>query len=101
MALDLAILGTHGQPEMEVAIGADVHVRLVELAARLNLPLLLRLNDYYEDADFTPQEVSVLRAEVRAALLSADETLREILKEVDALLAEAEQRGVGVRAIAD
>jgi hypothetical protein len=68
MSLDITILGADGSPKQQVSIGVDDHYRLMQLVGK-DGGLLVRLEDYYADAEFRNaelgklvQEVMVLRA---------------------------------------
>jgi hypothetical protein len=52
MALDVAILGENGEPEVGVAVGIDAHFALMKAARFAGLTLLGRMSEYYEDATF-------------------------------------------------
>ena len=64
MALDIAILAENGEPETIVPIRVGEQARLMESVDDATLPLLSRLRDYYEDAEYEPRELDSLVAEL-------------------------------------
>jgi hypothetical protein len=103
MALDLAIVGPDGSPERSVGIRADEHERILAVATTTKARLLLRLKDFYADADYAPSEVAELRDEaivIREALKSDSDCAVVIERTVD-LLDQALREKRGISAIAD
>ena len=103
MALDIAILGEDGRPEVGVQIRVAPHVRLMVLVEEARLPLLHRLKDFYEDADFAAGELGTLLEEVGIALERShgDSELVEFLLALQGLATTAIRKGTGLAVIAD
>lgn len=102
MGLDIAIVDRAGVLIRSTPLGVDEHWELMGLVAGRRMPMVSRLNDYYEDADYAPEEVSELRAElVQVESMRPSARLLQRLKAIEALLAEASNRKQGVSAIAD
>jgi hypothetical protein len=102
MALDVALLGEDGEPEVAVAIGVDAHVRLMRVAREAGLELLQRMSDYYEDAEFDAGEVAALTAELDCADSRVlDDELRNVLSAIRKLVERASRAKRGLVAIAD
>lgn len=101
MSLDIAILGPDGGPAREVRVGVDQHARLMMLGE--GLPLVSRLEDYYEDAEYASSEVPALLTELLElrALSEGSPDLRELLDELVALVQEAAASSAPISAIAD
>ena len=60
MSLDLTIPRDDGTPGESVPVGVDQHGRLMAIAMQMQLEILARLADYYEDAEFAPNELAAL-----------------------------------------
>ena len=103
MSLDLAILEEGGFPTHEVRIDAAEHNRVMEKAASTRCRILLRLHDYYEDADIASDEIDEFIndvSELRRAY-SDDDTLASLLSELAILGNLAKSIGKGITAISD
>lgn len=102
MALDITILNEEGYPTDTVSIGVDEHYMLMQSILNLQLLLLSRLEDYYEDVEFRMDEIEQFLSEVEQLLASCSE--ERILKQLN-LLKElgkrAQEKGTGIVAIAD
>lgn len=103
MPLDFALLGADGSPTNGVSIHASLHERMTLKGISLGTRLLLRTNDFYADAEFTPTEVPSLLAEVRAMQRATndDAELSAFLLNLCDLIDRALRNGVGITAIAD
>ena len=102
MSLDITIIDDCGMPCDSVALTIDEHWLLIQQAQRLQLPQWSRMSDYYEDVDYTPEDVSILAQEtelVEAALLGNKQI--GVMCEIKALLATAIRGRKQVCAIAD
>lgn len=101
MSLDIAILGPDGGPAREVRVGVDEHARLMMLAE--GLPLVSRLEDYYEDAEYASSEIPSLLTELLElrALSDGSPGLRKLLDELVELMQEVAARSAPISAIAD
>ena len=102
MALDMAVLGADGSPELCLPIGMRTHDQLIEEASRLNCALVLRMNDYFEDADFSPVEIEGLIGEAtRIAESTTDDALRAWIFKFTELAGSELARKRGIAVIAD
>jgi hypothetical protein len=103
MSLDIAILGSDGVPKNQVSIDADTHHRLMKLLEENTRSLLIRMNDYYADAEYSVSELDSLHAELLAiqARCHNDERLFLFLKEFLNLSAAAKTEGKSVVTIPD
>jgi hypothetical protein len=103
MSLDLAILGASGSPKKSISIDVSTHHAILGFAESQNLTFLRRLKDYYSDADYNPQEVTHLIAEVEEIMKKIEDikiqktTLQPLLE----LLKEAQRLDKGLVAISD
>jgi hypothetical protein len=66
MALDLVVLGPHGRPVRSVALNVEVHGELMEAALSRKLACFSRLGDYYQDVEFSPDQLHDLSSEAEA-----------------------------------
>lgn len=64
MSLDLALMNEDGRPVSQVRLAVAQHRRLIEASAELDLPLLQRMRDFYEDVEYSAQEMGPLAREV-------------------------------------
>ena len=94
MSLDWCTLRPDGTPEVAVAMGTDSHHVLFVRGG--HLPLLCRAADYYQDADYAPDEVGELLDE-----LASIGPLAGTEAKLAALCRDALRRGCGIFAIAD
>lgn len=103
MALDIAILGPEGHPVEMVSVQDDVHVRLMSAVTRANAPMLLRMADYYADAEYEVAELPTLQAEVDAVARAArgDAELVALLEEVRDIVDQAHRTERGIHVLAD
>ncbi len=63
---DLAIMDAAGYPKRSIPVAAYIHDDMIRLAEALSgYPLIARMSEYYEDAEYTLQEVNQLLSEVR------------------------------------
>ena len=103
MALDVAILGENGESESAVPIRVDEHARLLGAVEASTSPLLSRLRDYYEDAEYELQELDDLVAELGSlrAHIEGDAALAELISSLRDLVLSARRLRRGIVAIAD
>ncbi|MDH3403571.1 MAG: hypothetical protein OES32_13590 [Acidobacteriota bacterium] len=103
MALDIALIGAAGRPEDGIQIAVEPHHRLMSLSREADLPLLGRMEDYYDDVDFGATELEDLLRESCAAVCRSyeDEELLEILLGLQRLICAALRRNTGLAVIAD
>jgi hypothetical protein len=103
MSLDVAILGKNGVPEAEVRIGVNAHVRLIRQGERSHCSLVLRMEDYYRDVDYSADEVPQLATELvrlRESVPEQDE-LGAVLADLVELARTAAGKKTGLAVIAD
>lgn len=102
MALDVALLGADGSPELCLPIGMKTHDQFIEDASRLNCALVLRMNDYFEDVDFSPGEIDGLICEAtRIAESTSDDILKAWIFQFKELASSALAKERGIAVIAD
>jgi hypothetical protein len=103
MSLDIVVLDTDGRPERELQIGVNPHHRLMQVARELQLPLLERISDYYEDAEYRVEELVALEAEVEKTIVrcAGDDELLQILSDLQNLTSYAREVQRRIEAIAD
>lgn len=103
MALDVAILAENGEPETTVSIRVNEHARLLGIVDDATLPLLSRLRDYYEDAEYEPREIDSLAAELDSVVerVRTGDELARLVAELMNLVILAKRLGRKVVAIAD
>lgn len=98
MSYDFCILGKSGAPEQEVSLGVEIHHAIMEFAQEKRLKYFLRAIDYYQDAEYQPQEIKLLIDEVKllkngsfdnSEVISAINELFELF-----LMAQSENKGV-------
>lgn len=102
MSLDIAILGADGRPQRKVSIGVDDHWRLIEAVAGSG-SLLERIQDYYEDADYSYEELDTLAhdaAQIRSRC-EKDNRLSVFLGDLQELIAAASAERKGLAVISD
>jgi len=102
MSLDMVILGPDGSPARQMSISVDDHYRLMALAKDTGR-LLMRLNNYYADAEFRYSELEDLAAEIASLQISHlhDASLLPFLNDLSDLIAIAKQEHKPIVAIAD
>ncbi|KRB76829.1 hypothetical protein [Noviherbaspirillum sp. Root189] len=64
MSLDFASLSEAGTPAHTVSISVDVHHELICAAKDLRLILLLRIEDYYQDAEYEATDLPYLAKQI-------------------------------------
>lgn len=103
MALDITILAESGETETTVTIRVDRHARLMGIVDDATLPLLSRLRDYYEDAEYEPRELDSLVAELESVAehVQTDNELARLIAELTDLVITAKRLGRQVVALAD
>lgn len=103
MALDIVILGPEGSPVEMVSVEDDVHVRLMSAARATEASMLLRMADYYADAEYELAELPMLEAEVDAVARAAggDAELLTLVAEVRDIIHEARRTERGIHVLAD
>ena len=102
MGLDFAYLGDDGSPARSVPIGVTKHWAIVQAARSADFPLLLRMQDYYEDAEYAANEVDALLRELRRLEeLLAEGDMKTLLAAMQDLCEEAMTQNMGIDTIAD
>ena len=101
MPLTICTLGRDGTPDDELDIGPDAHVLLQAEAGRLGLPLLSRIHDYYEDVDFSPDEVAALITEAEVMRQRGDWRIVPWLGDLVALASRTIRKKAGLAVISD
>jgi hypothetical protein len=104
MSLDFSILEADGMPSVDyVSLGEYNHHILITVASEHSCRLLSKLQDYYGDAAFSPDEVAQVISELRIVqddVKSEPIVLKDILK-IMGLFTKALDGGKGVIALAD
>jgi hypothetical protein len=103
MALDFTIFDDGSIPVKQVSIGIATHQYLIELAARLGTcPLITRMHEYYEDADYTSSEIPLLIEEIKMIRkLANEDDIIGLLSQLEQLCDEALAKGQLISVIAD
>lgn len=102
MSLDITILDDDDTPMQSVAISAGLHHQLITLTRSLNFEQLIRINDYYEDTDFSVEELPNLLNEVEQLQASLKDSHQvDLVSKIGNLLSEAIETGKRVSAISD
>jgi hypothetical protein len=101
MSLTICTLGADGIPDDELDIGIQTHELLQDEAARLDLVLLLRMRDYYEDAGYSADELSSLIREAKAMRDAGDERIAPWLADLISLASRAIQKNCGLEVVCD
>jgi hypothetical protein len=94
MALEWCILDADGRPDVTVLMSLGGYVDLLSRAR--HLPLLRRLGDYWQDADYGPADVPALLNELTSLAPLSEEWAAAI-----AVCEEARRRGCGIAVLAD
>jgi hypothetical protein len=102
MALDFAVLTEDETAADIVSLEWRQHDVLVALAEQLKLTQLLRIEDYFEEVDWAPEQLPALSEELGIVRNSAapDEIIR-FAGDLDALIALAVRRKQRLSAIPD
>lgn len=105
MALDIWILSKTGQPVKYVEIDVYTHSFMWnwKVINQNDFPLLSRMDNYYEDADFLPDEIGKLLAELKKFVLRTElHPVSQLRMERFINIAqEALTNGVGLSVVAD
>jgi hypothetical protein len=103
MSLDITILNSDGSPDEQVSVGVDDHYQLMQQAEKQSLLLLMRMRDYYQDADYNSDEVLLLSNELKI-LIEQHKSKSSFVPVATQLLNLAQiaiDRSKGIVAIAD
>lgn len=102
MSLDFAILSDVGTPAHTVSVSVNIHHELIQVAKKFRLNLLLRFEDYYQDAEYEVTELSdlakqimVIRENVRSSAVLS------FLEQFDLLLNTALSQHAKLHVLAD
>jgi len=101
MSLTICTLGPDGVPDDELDIGGHTHELLQDEATRLGLVLLARMHEYYDDAEYSANELPSLIREAEAIRDRGDERIAPWLANLIALTSRAMQKNVGLEVISD
>lgn len=102
MSLDITIIDDRGSPQESVLLTVDEHRAFIQQAQRMQLSQWMRMSDYSEDADYAPEDVSILIQETeRMKATFSEEKQVGKLREIKVLLKTAMQGREKVYAIAD
>ena len=102
MALDFAVLTDDETAADFVSLGMQQHDRLMSLALELQLPALLRFNDYCEEVDVMPADLPALSEELHILSKSAAPCdLTRFALDLRALIALAARRGKALMTVPD
>lgn len=103
MALDIAILNDTGEPDTTVSIRINEHARLLRIVDDGTPRLLLRLRDYYEDAEFELCELDELTRELESlqTRTHGDSELAALVSNLRKLVLSARASNKPIFAIAD
>lgn len=102
MALDLVILGESGEPEFTAALDVNTHSELIFAAYQNELASLCKLEDYYVDVQFSPEELEGLGRQTQILLQkSTSENLRYFLQALERLISTAVKLNSSIEALSD
>ena len=101
MALTICTVGPDGVPDDELDIGGHTHELVQEEAARLGLFLLARMHEYYDDAEYSVEEVPSLIREAEALRDHGSDRIAPWLTNLIALASRAVQKNLGLEVISD
>lgn len=103
MTLDRAILGPNGAPVEEVSLRLQVHENLIAAANATGASLLVRMEDFYADAEYAATEMPALLAELDAVGRTPlrDAELSATLAKIKSIVETASRTGRAIAALAD
>ncbi len=101
MSLDITILDSRGRQSESVAFSPDEHWQIFGQLEPSDYPLLSRLSDYYEDADWVVNELPLLRTELLRLKAFAETQHLSLIDGTLLLVQRAMERGCDLTAIAD
>jgi|SRR3989338_7490169 len=103
MSLDLVITDKNKHPTNTVSVDVETHMTLVEKAKKLDMVLLLRLNDYYKDTKFDSDEIGMLSIEIEKLIVSFtdDKEVLGVLMLIRELCKQAKKKHEPIIVIAD
>lgn len=102
MSFDISWIEIDGSIGTSVSLNLDEHYALFGQMLETQYKVLIRLRDYYRDADFTLQELPTLKRELEVRMEEIESlSLREKLKFILILVEEAISRKKTIAAIAD
>lgn len=102
MSLDIAILTDEGAQGESVPLGTETHYALMQIVSGTQCKLLPRMNDYYADADFDSDEITLLLKEVKLVQqMSTDTRVTSSLQSIKDLCIKAMGLGKGLAVISD
>lgn len=102
MSLSLALLNAEEAPEEILDLYPEIHEKLLDAATRTKAPLMTRMKDYYQDAEYDSAEFPALDREAEAIGGGAhDKDLAEWCHQLRALIQRAVETNRGLWALAD
>lgn len=101
MSLDLVVLDKDGFPERSVAIGVDLHHKLMSTAASLGLDRLDCFSDYYEDATVDENLPELEEQILKLCSQTPPSELLDFLNQLSDLIRHALANGLLLHCIAD
>lgn len=102
MSLDFVVLGADNTPEKTVALGGDLHNKLLAVAASQHLHEMCKFNEYYEDVEIGANSLPALLREIAILRNLVDSVeLSDFLSELVDLTNFAISQGKALHALAD
>lgn len=104
MSYDLVMLDDSGKPSRCISLGVDAHYRLICLAKKKKLSLILRISDYYTDAIYQVNDINTLRRELELMIDDIelkDSDVRTFIIDMLSLADEAISQQKAIEGIAD
>lgn len=102
MSLDFAVLNKDGKPANSVALPFSLHHDLMATAKACSLAQLQRFDEYYDDVEVAPADLSALRLDVSTLQQNLPPgALRIFLTSLNELIVSAAEKQSAVHAISD
>lgn len=102
VSLDIAVLAKDGTPDRTVSLDMKQHHYLMKSASREGLETVLLLSDYYNDVEFTVEQLPSLINDIKILTdLKKPSQSLGVLSELKALAEFALRNRIGLSAIAD
>ncbi len=102
MSMDITVLDDNGCPGLELQISVEQHYKLICAVRKLDLLLLDRIANYYEDAEYNNEELVSLEMEIEQLSSYFDEEeLLCLLRDFKKLIHFARKKKQSIEAIAD
>ena len=100
-ARNFTILDSHGAPSEWVSVSETVHDELLECACKLDLPLLSRVSDFYEEETFPNRELSALLIELERVTSHLSPQANETVADLRRIFDKALLFGQDIRVLPD